>query len=199
MAKQTFLNLPEEKRNSILNSAKREFSRAPLKDALVSNIVRGASIPRGSFYQYFDDLEDCFYYIVGEYSTNIKKQLLENLNKNKGNLMLSYQQLYIYILDMIEDQKNKEYFEKIFLNMNYNIERMFTPNFNDGLNLMLNQIDISRLNIPSKFGLGYILDIIESIMMSNIIKSYKRNLSREKNIEIFEKELLLICNGILKK
>ena len=199
MAKQTFINLPDEKRNAIINSAKKEFSRAPLKDALVSNIVRGASIPRGSFYQYFDDLEDCFYYIVGEYSTNIKKQLLDNLNKNKGNLVLSYQQLYIYILDMIEDEKNKEYFEKIFLNMNYNIERMFTPNFNDGLNLMLNQIDISKLNIPSKFGLGYILDIIESVMMSNIIKSYKRNLTREKNIEIFEKELILVCNGILKK
>ena len=29
-------------------------------------------------------------------------------------------------------------------------------------------------------------------MMNNIIKSYKRNLTREKNIEVFEKELGLI-------
>jgi len=100
---------------------------------------------------------------------------------------------------MIEDEKNKDYFEKIFLNMNYEMERMFTPNFNEGLNVMLNQIDITRLNIPSKFSLSYILDIIESVMMSNIVKSYKRNLSREKNIEVFEKELAFICTGILKK
>jgi AcrR family transcriptional regulator len=198
MAKQTFLNLPEEKRKTIVKSAKKEFSRVALKDALVSNIVKEASIPRGSFYQYFNDLEDCFYYIVGEYSTNIKKKLLENLTKSNGDLLLSYQQLYIYILDMIEDKENKEYFENIFLNMNYEVERMFTPNFNDGLNIMLNQIDISKLNIPSKFSLGYILDIIESVMMSNIIKSYKRNLTRDKNIDIFQKEISLISGGILK-
>lgn len=199
MAKQTFLNLSEDKRQKIILSAKKEFSRVPLKDALVSNIVKSAEIPRGSFYQYFDDIEDCFYYLVSEYSTKIKKQLLENLIKSKGDIIQSYRKLYIYILDIIDNKENKEYFEKIFLNMSYETERMFTPNFNDGLNMMLNQIDISKLNVASKFSLGYILDIIEALMMSSIVKSYKRNLSREKNIEIFEKELALVCNGILKR
>lgn len=199
MAKETFLNLSDAKRERIVKSLKKEFSRVPLKDALVSNIVIEADIPRGSFYQYFNDIEDAFYYIVSLYSTSIKKHLLESLSKNNGDVVLAYRALYIYILDMIENKDDKEYFEKIFLNMNYEIERMFTPNFNDGLNVMLNQIDISKLNIPSKFSLGYILDIVESVMMSNIIKSYKRNLSRDKNIEIFEKELAFICTGILKK
>lgn len=199
MAKQTFLNLNEEKRKVVEESLKKEFSRVPLKDALVSNIVKCAKIPRGSFYQYFNDIEDAFYYVIGQYSKDIKKTLLENIVRNKGDIILSYRQLYIYILDMIEKKENKDYFEKIFLNMNYDIEIMFTPNFNEGLNVMLNQIDITKLNIPSKFSLSYILDIIESVMMNNIVKSYKRNLSREKNIEIFEKELALVCAGILKK
>lgn len=199
MAKQTFLNLNEEKRKVIEESLKKEFSRVPLKDALVSNIVKCAKIPRGSFYQYFNDIEDAFYYVIGQYSKDIKKTLLENIVRNKGDIIISYRQLYIYILDMIEKEENKDYFEKIFLNMNYDIEIMFTPNFNEGLNVMLNQIDITKLNIPSKFSLSYILDIIESVMMNNIVKSYKRNLSREKNIEIFEKELALVCAGILKK
>ena len=199
MAKQTFLNLNEEKRKVIEESLKKEFSRVPLKDALVSNIVKCAKIPRGSFYQYFNDIDDAFYYVIGQYSKDIKKTLLENIVRNKGDIILSYRQLYIYILDMIEKEENKDYFEKIFLNMNYDIEIMITPNFNEGLNVMLNQIDITKLNIPSKFSLSYILDIIESVMMNNIVKSYKRNLSREKNIEIFEKELALVCAGILKK
>ena len=199
MAKQTFLNLNEEKRKVVEESLKKEFRRVPLKDALVSNIVKCAKIPRGSFYQYFNDIEDAFYYVIGQYSKDIKKTLLENIVRNKGDIIISYRQLYIYILDMIEKEENKDYFEKIFLNMNYDIEIMFTPNFNEGLNVMLNQIDITKLNIPSKFSLSYILDIIESVMMNNIVKSYKRNLSREKNIEIFEKELALVCAGILKK
>lgn len=199
MAKQTFLNLSEDKRNMVVNALKKEFSRVPLKDALVSNIIIDAKIPRGSFYQYFSDIEDAFYYIIGEYSKDIKRKLLEYLEKNKGDIILSYRELYLYILNVIDNPDDKEYFENIFLNMNYEIEKMFTPNFNDGLNLILNHVDISKLNISSKFGLGYILDIIESIMMTNIIQSYKRNLSKEKNKEIFERELALVCAGILKK
>ena len=199
MEKQTFLNLSEDKRNMVVNALKKEFSRVPLKDALVSNIIIDAKIPRGSFYQYFNDIEDAFYYIIGEYSKDIKRKLLEYLEKNKGDIILSYRELYLYILNVIDNPDDKEYFENIFLNMNYEIEKMFTPNFNDGLNLILNHVDISKLNISSKFGLGYILDIIESIMMTNIIQSYKRNLSKEKNKEIFERELALVCAGILKK
>lgn len=199
MAKQTFLNLSEDKRNMVVSALKKEFSRVPLKDALVSNIIIDAKIPRGSFYQYFSDIEDAFYYIIGEYSKDIKRKLLEYLEKNKGDIILSYRELYLYILNVIDNPDDKEYFENIFLNMNYEIEKMFTPNFNDGLNLILNHVDISKLNISSKFGLGYILDIIESIMMTNIIQSYKRNLSKEKNKEIFERELALVCAGILKK
>lgn len=199
MAKQTFLNLSEDKRNMVVNALKKEFSRVPLKDALVSNIIIDAKIPRGSFYQYFNDIEDAFYYIIGEYSKDIKRKLLEYLEKNKGDIILSYRELYLYILNVIDNPDDNEYFENIFLNMNYEIEKMFTPNFNDGLNLILNHVDISKLNISSKFGLGYILDIIESIMMTNIIQSYKRNLSKEKNKEIFERELALVCAGILKK
>ncbi len=199
MAKQTFLNLSEDKRNMVVSALKKEFSRVPLKDALVSNIIIDAKIPRGSFYQYFNDIEDAFYYIIGEYSKDIKRKLLEYLEKNKGDIILSYRELYLYILNVIDNPDDKEYFENIFLNMNYEIEKMFTPNFNDGLNLILNHVDISKLNISSKFGLGYILDIIESIMMTNIIQSYKRNLSKEKNKEIFERELALVCAGILKK
>lgn len=199
MAKQTFLNLPEEKRIKIFNSLKKEFSRVALKDALVSNIVKDAEIPRGSFYQYFEDIDDAYYFVIGEYSKEIKKYLLEDLVKCKGDIILAYNHLYRYILDMMEDENNKEYFEKIFLNMSYDVQNMFTPNFNDGLNMIVSHVDVSKLNIASKFGLGYVLDIIESTMMNSIIKSYKRNLSREKNIDIFEKELALICVGILKK
>ena len=199
MAKQTFLNLPENKRNIVVSAIKKEFSRVPLKDALVSNIVKDAKIPRGSFYQYFTDIEDAYYYLVEEYSKEIKKFLLEDLKSNNGDIIIAYRHLYKFILDMIEDKNNKEYFEKLFLNMSYEVQNMFTPNFNDGLNAIINHVDADKLNISSKFGIGYVLDIIESTMMNAIIKSYKRNLTKEKNIEIFEKELALICVGILKK
>ena len=100
---------------------------------------------------------------------------------------------------LVLNKDNKYFFEKLFLNLDYEAQSMFTPNFNDGLNKMINVIDINKLNIQSKFSIAYVLDIIEAVLMSNIVKSYKRNLSKEKNIEVFEKELALICAGIMKK
>ncbi len=79
MVKQTFTNLSMEKQNRILGAAMKEFSRAPLKDASVANIIKDAGIPRGSFYQYFNDLEDIFYYVLEVHSKEIKQRLTTNL------------------------------------------------------------------------------------------------------------------------
>jgi AcrR family transcriptional regulator len=198
MPKKTFFNLPEEKRNAVIRASKKEFSRVPLANALVANIVLDAKIPRGSFYQYFEDIEDCFYYVVDEYSKDIKTRLINNLKEYNGDIIKAYHNLFLYILDMIDEEDNKDYFKNLFLNMNYRIQQMFTPNFNDGLNNIINIVNISKLNIQSRFALGYILDIIESIMIHNIIESYKRNMPRDKKVEIFEKEIILVSMGIVK-
>ena len=52
MPKQTFLNLPQEKQQRLLNAGFEEFSRVPAMEASISNIIKLAAIPRGSFYQY---------------------------------------------------------------------------------------------------------------------------------------------------
>ncbi|NLV90361.1 MAG: TetR/AcrR family transcriptional regulator [Tenericutes bacterium] len=198
MPKKTFFNLPESKRSQVINASKKEFSRVPLANALVSNIIINAKIPRGSFYQYFDDIEDCFYFVVDEYSKDIKTKLINNIKDFNGDIIKSYHNLFLYILDMMDDNNNKAYFENLFLNMNSKIQKMFTPNFNDGLNNIINMVDVEKLNIQGKFSLGYVIDIIESLMIYNIIETYNRNMSKDKKIEIFEKELLLISRGIVK-
>ena len=46
MPTDTFFHLPPEKQKRILNAAKKEFSRLPLKDASIANIIKDAEIPR---------------------------------------------------------------------------------------------------------------------------------------------------------
>lgn len=64
MCKETFLRLPEEKRNRFLEAAWAEFTRVKFADVSINQIVRRAGVPRGSFYQYFADKEDLFSYLV---------------------------------------------------------------------------------------------------------------------------------------
>ncbi len=76
MPKQTFLNLPQEKRETILNAAIDEFAAYGLENASTNRIVANSGISKGSFYQYFEDKEDVFNYLL----TVIEQQKMEYLN-----------------------------------------------------------------------------------------------------------------------
>lgn len=64
MPKQTFLNLPDEKRDIIINAAVDEFIEYGLENASTNRIVANSGISKGSFYQYFEDKQDVFLYLL---------------------------------------------------------------------------------------------------------------------------------------
>jgi len=64
MPKQTFLNLPEEKRRAFIEIALKEFAIHDYNSASVSKIVEKAGIAKGSVYQYFEDKQDLFMYLL---------------------------------------------------------------------------------------------------------------------------------------
>lgn len=63
MCSETFLRLPEEKRQRFLDAAWEEFVRVPFAEASINKIVLKARVPRGSFYQYFESKDDLFAYL----------------------------------------------------------------------------------------------------------------------------------------
>lgn len=66
MPKPTFLNLPDEKRNRIVELALEEFSTHPYRQASLSRIVARAGIAKGSMYQYFENKLDLYQWLVTE-------------------------------------------------------------------------------------------------------------------------------------
>ena len=64
MPKQTFINLHEEKRKIIVNAAIDEFADYGLENASTNRIVANSGISKGSFYQYFEDKQDVFMYLL---------------------------------------------------------------------------------------------------------------------------------------
>src|SRR5690242_11815925 len=64
LAKQTFFNLPEEKRTLIINAAIDEFAEYGFEASSINRIVANSGISKGSFYQYFEDKMDVFKYLM---------------------------------------------------------------------------------------------------------------------------------------
>jgi AcrR family transcriptional regulator len=61
---QTFENLPEEKRQRIIDCAVDEFAQHDYASASISKIVAKAGIAKGSLYQYFTDKSDLYSYLL---------------------------------------------------------------------------------------------------------------------------------------
>ena len=61
----TFFNLPDEKREQILQVAIDEFVENDYDRVSISRIVERAGIAKGSFYQYFANKEDLYAYVLG--------------------------------------------------------------------------------------------------------------------------------------
>lgn len=60
MAKQTFLNLPEDRQKLFLDRAYREFTLKSYDDASISTILKDLGMAKGSFYQYFENKRALF-------------------------------------------------------------------------------------------------------------------------------------------
>ena len=65
MAKPTYLNLEKDKQERLIDACMEEFSSYTFSDASINRIIKRAEISRGSFYQYFEDKEDCYLEMLG--------------------------------------------------------------------------------------------------------------------------------------
>lgn len=100
MPTDTFFRLPEEKRARILEGAWSEFTAVPYAEASINRIVQTSRIPRGSFYQYFEDKKDIFVYFLQDYKREIFAGFFKVLRELSGDFMRA---LDTFIDDIIEE------------------------------------------------------------------------------------------------
>lgn len=85
MPKDTFFHLSQQKRGLIENAAIEEFADNSLHSASVNAIVNNAGIAKGSFYQYFENLEDLYKHILSIVKDR-KLELISTLPLPANNL-----------------------------------------------------------------------------------------------------------------
>ncbi len=86
MPTSTFFRLPEEKRRRLLDATWEEITRVSLADASINQIIHGAAISRGSFYQYFTDKDDLMAYLVHQMQDYFSHRMKDVLTQVEGDL-----------------------------------------------------------------------------------------------------------------
>lgn len=202
MPKITFFNLPEDKKTVLIKAAREEFSRVPLSQASITNIIKAAGIPRGSFYQYFDDKEDAFFFLLNEHVKENKQRFAAILLKQNGDLFSSMLEFYECILN--EEEDNLHFLKNIFLNMTHQIESTYARSFHDDqdrnrdYNVFASLVDRNKLNIESEQELTGIGQIIIAVTFRSFIEKFARELPNEEALEHYKMEIELLKKGLAK-
>ena len=198
----TFNNLPEEKKNIIIEASIKEFKRTLLTDASINKIIKDANISRGSFYTYFKDINDLYEYSLNNYKEKIFKTINKAIKEKNGDLFEITKESYDKILKLCT--KDKELFKNIFLNFNYNISirnKINEENLENKYKVveLIAKINKKNLNIKTEEELFYIIDIIIGLIMRGLIDLF---MDKEKEEIIREKlyiQIDLLKRGIYKE
>lgn len=201
MPTETFFKLTEEKRKKIIEAGKDEFSSVSLDEASIKNIAEKAGIARGSFYQYFKSKKDLLFFILEENRETMEKKLNRIIKESNGDIFNIYISIYDDMTSKCFDNMNQDIYKRIFENLKTNDESVFEgmeekkkQDFKNFKNL----IDKSKLKIESDLDFDLIIQILNAITMSSVVRSIKYT-SPEKARKEFLKKIEFIKKGIEKK
>jgi AcrR family transcriptional regulator len=204
MPKPTFFNLNEGKRQILIEAAKKEFSRVSLYEASISNILKSAGIPRGSFYQYFEDKEDAFFYLLNEHTQERHEKFLNNLKTFDGDIFEAVTEIFHHTLNRSHTEGQNNFIKNVLLNMNYKIEKAFTKflskeELSKRYDEVYELVDWKSLNISSENQLYHVMQILSAVTFHNLVHSISNQLSIEDAVSKYKLEISLLKTGLSKK
>jgi AcrR family transcriptional regulator len=202
--KQTFFNLQKDKRNKLIESAEMEFTRVPLFEASIANIIKMAGISRGSFYQYFEDKDDLYFYLLENKLNMTKKHFIGCLEKHEGDLIEALMEMYFYFLTTFSDEEEKNFLRNALLYTSYKVESSFSSMFdiyldNQEFRKLIGLIDKQCLNISGEKELLHIFKILSALAFNNLIEKSVKGLTDAEAMESFKLSVNLIKQGIYKQ
>ncbi|ATP35182.1 TetR family transcriptional regulator [Ligilactobacillus salivarius] len=160
MPKETFFGIDKEKQNRIIQAAIKVFSSHNYNDSSINEVIKLAKIPRGSFYQYFEDKRDLYLYITQKIMQNFRDDFFKELDEQNGDIFATvkivfpkqihevlggeYSNFYYYLLQasFMKDFRQKEVKSKDNSKHDWNVKQDF--------DVIYKMIDKEKLKIKSR-------------------------------------------------
>ncbi len=190
MPKETFYRLPDEKRERIMAAAEREFLENSFEAASINRIIKEAAIPRGSFYQYFEDKKDIFLYIVNTHK-NEAFGFVESFIKDSDGDVFSFMRKVIDFMISAECSEKVEGMKRIF-SQPWVFDMIVSDTMkgkqeeaNMPKGIMFKYIDKNQLNVENDDELIALINIFASISLGLFFKIFIMG----KNMEIDKEKI----------
>ena len=196
MPSDTFLRLNDEKKKKLIDASFKEFSLNNFNDASINRIIKEAGISRGSFYMYFEDKKDLYFYLLEQYGEILSNNMKKDLIKNKGDLFKMFQ-------DNIEESYNSfknnniNFFKKSLENVTIMEESKRTFGFRDKrlLQELIPNINLELLNDKARRHIEVIFAINMHLLMVTLFKLLKKDSLDKKILKDYYEQLDILKYG----
>ncbi|MDT2756327.1 TetR/AcrR family transcriptional regulator [Enterococcus asini] len=212
MPKETFFHLSKEKQQRIMKAAKKEFSRAPLGEASIAQIIKDAEIPRGSFYQYFEDKEDLYFYYFKSMHRNSREELRIAMEQANGNLFDGFELYFSKMVTDIIQGPDGAFYQNLFMHMDYRSFHKVAPPFGrhpghsvqqhkmqaEEWQAFYDSVDLSTLKLNNQEELKTLVKLLMHVVFSTVADGYRQLQVEDKELDVskFESEFRLKLNWL---
>lgn len=207
MPKETFFRLPEEKRTRLIKAAYSEFARQPFNTASIANIIKDAGIPRGSFYQYFEDKADVFFYLLEQMQADLARRLRAEIAANQGAFFPALTTVFNQIIDEMVLGPYADFYANVFTYMDFHSVSRLTPpqglpkhhphHKGEMTAFLLEHVDRSQLRVDSDDDMRMLIRQTMGLFMQTLGYYYNRRKAGESvSIDELKKHLAQLLNWI---
>ena len=203
MIKQTFYNLPDYKRQRVINAVVDEFANAESDKVSINHIVQNAEISRGSFYQYFDDKLDLVEVLIRSFIDKSIDDVRRAIVSSDGDIFYTFECMYDVIIRFSEDEKQKRVLKNLISNVraNNNLVSDYIIKRYKGIESLINITDeFSRKGFRFKSDEDMILlqQILTSVLKNAIYNYYVFDADAEETKKRYLRKLYIIKQGAMK-
>jgi len=195
MPKETFYNLPESKRKSVLEAVKKEFEEHSIKDASVKDIVNALGISRGSFYTYFENLEESYFTILELETIETHELFLRIYRQEEKNL---FNTLDLYGQELAGELFKKEkyaLYKNRYLYWSAELDALWKNFYKRNGNIKRYEVEMELRQSDDK-EMKEVMHYIKAVVHELIKRAFLEKWDRQVFLEHYENQISWMKNGL---
>lgn len=186
MPSETFNNLSEDKKERIITSLKNTFAKKSIFDASVKEVVEDLNIARGSFYQYFEDLEDAYFMILDRETVDIHYLFQKILRENDFDIFKSLEIYGKELQKILFEEENYSIYKNRFLHWTCQLESKWQKYKRENSTNIYEDAFYNR----------EIIHFVKAVVHDLIERNYIEGWTKDEFLQKFEKYIDWLKGGI---
>ena len=200
MPSERFYNLPQHKRERIVEAAYEELSKVSYDKLSINKIIKTAEIPRGSFYEYFDDKDDLLMFLMKNFSEFIESAINRALAEHDGDVFAVVLSIYDKVILYANNSRHRQVCDNIFRTFapgSDNMEQLLKIRAERCQGIIESEMRSGRYKVKTKEDAVLLWKTLTALLAMGIAKTFANESRSEEIRSDFIRQLDFIRYGVV--